>query len=187
MRAAERARTSSRSSEEFTSSPISASVAKTSAEISVPVFVVCASVCAPVGFMDSLYYSRRLRACPGLLGGFPGRGSLLVVQEPACASRPLCCSRQKDIRSTTPSLLGSFLLEVASKRENTHVGQVPVAFGIVQPVTDDKFVGNREADVVGAHRCDAAIGLVQQHRDAQVLRLAMLEQLQEVLQRHPGI
>src|SRR6266849_9486959 len=80
MRAAERARTSSRSSEEFTSSPISASVAKTSAETSVPVFVVCVSVCAPVGFMDSLYYRRRLRACPPLLGGFPGWGSLLVVE-----------------------------------------------------------------------------------------------------------
>src|SRR6266404_5892008 len=175
MRAAERARTSSRSSEEFTSSPISASVAKTSAEISVPVFVVCASACAPVGFMDSLYYSRRLRACPALPGGFPEWVSLLVVQEPDCALKPICCSRQKDIRLTTTSFLGSFLLEVASERENTHIGQVPVAFGIVQSVSDDKFVGNREADVVGAHRCDAALGLVQQHRDAQVFWLAMLE------------
>src|SRR6266403_3658748 len=187
MRAAERARTSSRSSEEFTSSPISASVAKTSAEISVPVFVVCASVCAPEGFMDSLYYSRRLRACPALLGGFPGWGSLLVVQELACVLRVVCSSRQKKFAQLLPSFLRSFLLEVASKRENSHVGQVPIAFGVVQPVADDKFVGNREADVVGAHRRDPAIGLVQQHRDAQVLRLAMLEQLQEVLQRHPGI
>src|SRR5216683_6543264 len=71
MRAAERARTSSRSSEELTSSPISASVAKTSAEISAPMFVVCVSVWAPGGFMDSLYYSRRQRAGPALFGGLP--------------------------------------------------------------------------------------------------------------------
>src|SRR5882672_918158 len=71
MRAAERARTSSRSSEEFTSSPISARVAKTSAEISAPVFVVCVSVWGLGGFMDSLYYSRRQRACPALFNGFP--------------------------------------------------------------------------------------------------------------------
>src|SRR5882762_12037017 len=71
MRAAERAWTSSRSSEELTSSPISASVAKTSAEISAPMFVVFVSVWAPGGFMDSLYYSRRQRACPALFGGFP--------------------------------------------------------------------------------------------------------------------
>src|SRR5882672_10188056 len=101
MRAAERAKTSSRSSEEFTSSPISASVAKTSAEISVPVFAICVSACALGGFMDSLYYSRRPRACPALFGGFPGWGSLLVVQELACALRAIGCSRQEEILART--------------------------------------------------------------------------------------
>src|SRR6266850_2900297 len=175
MRAAVRAKTSSRSSEEFTSSPISASVAKTSAETSVPVFVVCASACAPVGFMDSLYYSRRKGHAFHSSAAFSDCESLLLVQEPSCVLRVVCSSRQKKFAQLLPSFLRSFLLEVASERENAHIGQVPVAFGIVQSVSDDKFVGNRVADVVGAHRCDAALGLVQQHRDAQVLRLAMLE------------
>src|SRR5882762_6719744 len=87
MRAAERARTSSRSSEEFTSSPISASVAKTSAEISAPVCVVCVSVWAPGGFMDSLYYSRRQRACPALFGGFPKWDHLFLCRNRSARHR----------------------------------------------------------------------------------------------------
>src|SRR5271168_4351902 len=57
--AAERASTSSKSSEAFTSSPISASVASTSAETSSPPVAAVAAVFVSVGFMQSNYYSRR--------------------------------------------------------------------------------------------------------------------------------
>src|SRR5882762_1379917 len=175
MRAAVRAKTSSRSSDEFTSSPISASVAKTSAETSVPVFVVCASACAPVGFMDSLYYSRREGHAFHSSAAFADCDRFFLFRNRLARCAWSVAAARKKFAQLLPSFLRSFLLEVASERESTHIGQVPVAFGIVQSVSDDKFVGNREADVVGAHRCDAALGLVQQHRDAQVLRLAMLE------------
>src|SRR6267378_2184698 len=99
MRAAERAKTSSRSSEEFTSSPISASVARTSAESSAPVLVVCASACAPGGFMDSIYYSRRRRTPSALFGGFPRTGPLLVVQELTCTTRAICYDHGKNFRA----------------------------------------------------------------------------------------
>src|SRR5260370_41165533 len=57
--AAVRASTSSKSSEAFTSSPISASVANTSAEISAPPFNAVAAVSPSVEFMKSNHYSRR--------------------------------------------------------------------------------------------------------------------------------
>src|SRR5579863_2391639 len=54
MSAAERASTSSRSSEALTSSPISASVARTSAEVSAAAFSASVLVCDSWGFIDSL-------------------------------------------------------------------------------------------------------------------------------------
>src|SRR5580658_6466428 len=52
--AAERARTSSRSSDALTSSPISASVASTSAEVSAAAFSASVPVCDSRGFIEGL-------------------------------------------------------------------------------------------------------------------------------------
>jgi hypothetical protein len=73
--AADRARTSSRSSDALTSSPICASVARTSAEISAPPFIApskaVAVVCVSSGFINSSYYSRPARtiSAAGKAGG----------------------------------------------------------------------------------------------------------------------
>src|SRR6476646_3291415 len=104
MRAADRAKTSSRSSEEFTSSPISASVAKTSAEISVPVFVVCVSVCAPVVFMNSLYYSRRKgHAFHSLVDFFRIDDRFLLLRNRLCALRTSVGAARRKIAFLCPS------------------------------------------------------------------------------------
>src|SRR5260370_1359720 len=58
IKAAVRAKTSSKSSEAFTSSPISVSVERTSAEISSRPCKAVAVDCASVGFMKSTYYIR---------------------------------------------------------------------------------------------------------------------------------
>src|SRR5882724_12626294 len=63
MSAAVRASTSSRSSDEFTSSPISASVARTSAEISGVPLGAAVSICVSVGFIWKNYYSRPANVC----------------------------------------------------------------------------------------------------------------------------
>src|SRR5882724_1083251 len=112
MRAAERAKTSSRSREEFTSSPISASVAKTSAEISVPVFVVSASACAPGGFMDSLYYSRRRRARLHSSMAFQNGSFLLYRNRSARHGNPL---RPED-KFARPLFLCSLLRHLGVER-----------------------------------------------------------------------
>src|SRR5467141_1955948 len=102
IKAADRAKTSSRSSEAFTSSPISASVARTSAEISVPPFNAIAVVCSSVGFMK-YYYSRRPIVSP-VLAGCISHESRVTSHRPASSdhvggpvgySLPLCelCER----------------------------------------------------------------------------------------------
>src|SRR5262249_23317435 len=81
MSAAERARTSSKSREELTSSPISASVARTSAEISgLPSWVAACEV-VPVGFIRKDNYRRpRLRAGRDSLPGCPTLGTESLVR-----------------------------------------------------------------------------------------------------------
>src|SRR6266481_572028 len=80
------ASTSSKSSELFTSSPISASVESTSAEISAPPLSAVAVDCSFIGFMKSVYYSRRrtgsrsAMACPIELRRFSSLAPILQAR-----------------------------------------------------------------------------------------------------------
>src|ERR1700732_1958789 len=133
--AAVRANTSSRSSEAFTSSPISVSVASTSAEISA--VASCASVvCSSVVLMRHAHYIRSARAA------------------------------QKEITRL-------YFFPVRAERQHAHVQKISVAFGIVQPVSHHKFIGNLEAYIIGPHLGDATLRFIQQNRHAQSSRLAL--------------
>src|ERR1700678_2977437 len=59
-------------------------------------------------------------------------------------------------------------------RDNTNVGQIAIAFGIVKSVADDKFVGNGEAHIVALQRQFPARRLIQQRSDFQ--RLGLMRQ-----------
>jgi len=67
------------------------------------------------------------------------------------------------------------------------VRQIPIPFRVIQPVTHHKFVGDREAHVIGAHRRDPPLLLVQQYCHPQSLRPALFKHTQQILQRQPGI
>src|ERR1017187_407672 len=66
--------------------------------------------------------------------------------------------------------------------EDADVVEVAVFFGVVQPVTHYKFVGDLEADVVDVDGPQAAFGLVEQGGDADGVGLALVEQMHEVVE-----
>src|ERR1700682_3055651 len=143
--AAVRASTSSRSSEAFTSSPISVRVASTSAETSgagAGATVVCSS-----RVMRQAHYNR---------SALTGR----AVRNRLC-----------------------FVLYRAESQP-AHVGEIPVALGIVQPVSHHEFVGNGEANIIRPDLSDAPLRFVQQHSHTNTPGLALFENAQEILQRH---
>src|SRR5262245_11482686 len=75
----------------------------------------------------------------------------------------------------------------AGQGKNSDVRQVTVALGIVEPVTDDKFVRNDKADIIGSDIGDAAFSFVQERRDFQALWLSLLQNAQQILQGQPGV
>src|ERR1700746_3873411 len=161
MSAAARANTSSRSSEAFTSSPISASVASTSVEISEPPPRAALIMCSSVGFMDQNYYSRCEKT-----GRFAGGNPLSTPWSFLACSGQCHERRQERIQEALPFLL--LRLRSAPQLQNPDIRQVAVALRIVEPVSDDKFVGNSEAHIIRAHRRNAPLRLVEQHRHSQV-------------------
>src|ERR1700720_427832 len=165
--AAVRASTSSRSSEAFTSSPISASVARTSAEASGLPCSAAVPTCVSGAFIESIIIAGSLRVqcfCKDFISrsvwAGPGRG--------------------RDVRWLRLAALGS-------QRKHAHVRHVAVAFGVVQAKANNKFIRNRKTDVIGMHRSDPALRLVQQHSDTNPLGLALFKNTQQVLQRHARV
>src|SRR6266567_2474089 len=158
IKAAVRARTSSRSSEALTSSPISASVDRTSAEISVPPFNAVAVVCSSVGLMKSYYYSRRRRVRPAKLtpqSGFSFFPIMKLIVR-ACESYPADC----DCFSGKSSVFGRLFLQARTQQQHANVGQISITLGVIKPVPDHKFVGNGKSDVVSMHGRDPAFRFV---------------------------
>src|SRR5208282_4316479 len=183
MSAAVRASTSSKSSEELTSSPISASVLRTSAEISAfsvaVVRVAGASVWSFGGFMNSYHNSRQPRR----------------VRESSLWQASLVCSRYAEegleqtlrLRTAARSIgrFSSFVLRLQAKYSDSL--EIAVTLRIVQAKADHEFVRDAKSDVIRLHSCNPPFRLIQQHRDAQPLRLALFKYAQEILQRHPRI
>src|SRR5215467_14768065 len=81
-------------------------------------------------------------------------------------------------------LFGTLVLCRAAQGQDSNIRQVSITFGIVQAVSNDKFVGDREANIVRAHGGEATLRLVQQNRDSQVPGFALLKKAQKVLKRH---
>src|SRR5579859_671716 len=130
-------------------------------------FAATALVCSLAGFMKYIHYIRRLRR----------------VSEHGNAGRSLSRSQHADLE--VRSLARSD--RVVVQGQNANVGQVAVALGVIQAEAHDKFIGNRETNVVRLDRRDAALGLVQQNGDAHLFWLALLKNVQEVAQRKTGV
>src|SRR5580698_3541262 len=180
--AAVRASTSSKSSEEFTSSPISASVFRTSAEISVfsvaVVSVAVACVCSLAGFMNSYHYSRQPRS---------GCGSSFYR---SFGDNPFWrwqVGRETALRIAVCLFAWFSRFVLGLQREHCDSLQIAVTLRIVQPKPHHEFVRDAKSHIVRPHRRDAPFRLVQQYRHPQPLRFALFKNPQEVLQGHPRI
>src|SRR6266571_4344680 len=91
---------------------------------------------------------------------------------------------ERPLRSRSSSGL---FLQAGTKQQNPYVRQVSVALGIVEAIAHDKLVGYRKTDVVRAHCGEPPLRLVQQDRHAQVFRLALLKQPQQIIQGHSSV
>src|ERR1700674_4923376 len=66
------------------------------------------------------------------------------------------------------------------KRQNAHVLEVAIALRIVQPISNDEFIRNLKSDVIRLDIfLDAPLRLVEQRRDLQRIRLALLQNTQQ--------
>src|SRR5579872_4486804 len=83
----------------------------------------------------------------------------------------------------------SFFGEISFRRQsqNANIFQIAIALIVIQTVADNKFVGNREADVVRFDILNAARRLVEQRGDFQRLRLALLQHAAKIAEREAGI
>src|SRR5215472_17070575 len=72
-------------------------------------------------------------------------------------------------------------------RQHAYIGQVAVALGVVQPVADDKFVRDAEADVISHDRLFAARWLVQQGGNLERLRLMRQQNALQIGEGEAGI
>src|SRR5580704_529095 len=182
MSAAVRASTSSRSSEELTSSPISASVLSTSAETSAAAAAAASTAvdsgCSLAGFMNLYHYSRQPQSgC---------ESSYLII---SAVTFQFGAAGQLKHCAAYGSFLFVWFWRFVLRLQNEHSDslQIAITLRIVQPKADHEFVGNAESHVIRLHRRDAPFRLVQQYRDAQPLWLALFQYSQEILQRHSGI
>src|SRR5450759_1493569 len=74
------------------------------------------------------------------------------------------------------------------KRQNAHVLEVAISLRIVQPISDNEFIRNLKSDVVRLDVfLDAPFRLVKQRRDLQRIRLALLQNAQQVPESEPRI
>src|SRR6516164_1339627 len=159
--AAARDSTSSRSSEAFTSSAISASVANASADTS-PCGATFTGTDISDGSISNMVADAHAVFATNLRFGPPKRGD----------------------RTGPPSgpSMGN-----GRQRQDSNVRQVPITFGVVQAVAHHEFVGNGKTSVVGVHVDQPAFFLVQQHGDPEILGLALLQNAQQIFQSQTGV
>ena len=75
----------------------------------------------------------------------------------------------------------------AGQRQYSNVRQIAIAFRVVKPVADYEFIRNRKTNIIGGHVSQATLHFIQQDRDAQILRLALLQNAQEIAERETSI
>src|ERR1035437_6183192 len=71
--------------------------------------------------------------------------------------------------------------------EDADVVEVAVSLGVVESVTHHELVGDFEADVAHVHWPQAALGLIHQGRDADGMRLALIQHVHQIVQGYPAI
>src|SRR6185436_5585044 len=71
--------------------------------------------------------------------------------------------------------------------QHTDIRQMPVLLGKVQPITDDEFVFDGEADVTDFYVDLPARWFTQETRGAQRLRIARAQNLLQIMQRQAGV
>lgn len=72
-------------------------------------------------------------------------------------------------------------------RQDADVGQIAVVFREIETVTDDEFVGDLKTYIFDTDRLDAPVRFVQEGRDFESLRMALLQQSGEVVQGHAAV
>src|ERR1700761_1388373 len=170
--AAERASTSSRSSDALTSSPISASVASTSAEVSVAAFSASVPVCVSWGFIEALI----------IAGGQHRQDARFAYVEKFATAK---ISR---IFAAFFQICGaSARFRAGPQRKHADIGHIPVSLGVIESISDNELVRNRKSDIVRVHGSDPPLRLIQQNRNPNTLRLALLKYPQQILQRHSSV
>jgi hypothetical protein len=71
-------------------------------------------------------------------------GARRSYRDPACVCGPEPASRWAHVTQSS-RVAGGFLFWLFAK--DADIAEVPVVFGVIEPVTDDKFVRNFESDV----------------------------------------
>jgi hypothetical protein len=71
--------------------------------------------------------------------------------------------------------------------KDADVFEIPVSFRVVQPVTYDEFVGNREADVIALDRFQPTRRFIEQSGQTERFRTALAKNPQEVGGREAGV
>ncbi len=79
------------------------------------------------------------------------------------------------------------LLRARRKIQDADILQIAVALAVIESVADHKFVRDLKSDVVSFHLVHAPRRLVEQRGNAQNLRLALLQDSQQIAQREAGI
>ena len=74
-----------------------------------------------------------------------------------------------------------------SEVEDADVGKVAVALVVIETIANDEFVGDDEAEVVGANVGDAAFDFVEKDGDAEVLGLALFEEAKKIFEGEAGV
>src|SRR5580698_4962099 len=71
--------------------------------------------------------------------------------------------------------------------QDTDVAEVAIIFGIIQTIAHHEFVGNLEPGIVDLNGPLAPFRFIQQRRNAQRFRFALVENFNQIVQRHAAI
>src|SRR5579872_7042442 len=123
------------------------------------------------------------------------RASSVISVSSVMASSPFCGTRSKSasvIRGFMrggPGKAATAVLGLRRRqRKHAYVLEVAIALRVVQPVSDDEFVGNLEPDVIRLYVfLDAPLRLVEKRGDLQRIRFALLQNTQQISEREPGV
>src|ERR1700757_2042302 len=83
--------------------------------------------------------------------------------------------------------LRRFRLTSRSEMKHANIGQIAIAFVIIQTVADHEFIRYNKTSVIRANVGDTALDLIEEHDDAEKLGLLLFKEPEQVLQGQAGI